>query len=207
LPYDITSFVGDPATTALVINEVQPGTMRTFGDCLANIIRLADAARDAGIQVMHCVKVVRNDALARNKNIPLYRRSDAPRGPDWTPDATPSDGSWPAPELGPDPRDIVMTRIHGMGSATDSGVVPVLLNLGIRNVVLVGVSVNVGILSVTMDLMNYAFEVVIPRDAISGTPPEYVDMVVKYTLKNLATITTTDDVLDVWSGLQSANAG
>jgi len=67
--------------------------------------------------------------------------------------------------------------------------------------------VNVGILSVTMDLMNYAFEVVIPRDAISGTPPEYVDMVVKYTLKNLATITTTDDVLDVWSGLQPANAG
>ncbi len=93
-----------------------------------------------------------------------------------------------------------------MGSATDSGVVPVLLNLGIGNVVLVGVSVNVGILSVTMDLMNYAFEVVIPRDAISGTPPEYVEMVVQYTLKNLATMTTSEAVVDVWSGLTRAEA-
>ena len=94
-----------------------------------------------------------------------------------------------------------------MGSATDSGVVPVLLNLGIRNVVLVGVSVNVGILSVTMDLMNYAFEVVIPRDAISGTPPDYVDMVVKYTLKNLATMTTSDTIVDVWSALNRVGGG
>lgn len=201
MPHDISPLVGDPATTALLVNEVQPGTMQTFGDCLPSIIRLADAARAAGVQVIHCVKVVRRDSLARNKNIPFYRRNDAGRERGVIPDPRPDEGSVPAPELGPDPRDIVMTRIHGMGSATDSGVVPVLLNLGIRNVVLVGVSVNVGILSVTMDLMNYAFEVIIPRDAISGTPPEYVDMVVTYTLKNLATITTTDAVIDVWSGV------
>jgi biuret amidohydrolase len=207
LPYDIRPFVGDSSTTALVINEVQPGTMQTFGECLPSIVRLADAARGAGVQVVHCVKVVRRDALARNKNIPMYRRNDAPRGADWVPDPRPTEGSEPAPEVGPDPRDIVLTRIHGMGSATDSGVVPVLLNLGIRNVVLVGVSVNVGILSVTMDLMNYAFEVVIPRDAISGTPPDYVDMVVKYTLRNLATMTTSDAIVDVWSGPEKAEAG
>jgi biuret amidohydrolase len=201
LPYDVTPLVGDPESTALLINEVQPDTVRTFGDCLPAIVRLADAARAAGVQVMHCVKVVRRDALARNRNIPMYRRNDRPRPSDAVPDAAPVDGSVPAPELGPDPRDIVMTRIHGMGSATDSGVVPVLLNLGIRNVVLTGVSVNIGILSVAMDLMNYAFEVVIPRDAIAGTPPEYVDMVVQYTLKNIATMTTTDAVIDVWSGL------
>jgi nicotinamidase-related amidase len=202
VPYDITPLVGDPETTALLINEVQPEAMRTFGDCLPGVLRLAGAARAAGVQVMHCVKVVRRDALARNKNIPLYRRGDRPRPSAWVPDATPSDSSELVPELGPDPRDIVMTRIHGMGSATDSGVVPVLLNLGIRNVVLVGVSVNVGILSVAMDLMNYAFEVVIPRDAIAGTPPEYVDMVVQYTLKNIATMTTTEAVVDAWAGLR-----
>ena len=207
MPYDITPFVGDPSTTALLINEVQPGTVKTFGDCLPGVLRLADAAHDAGVQVMHCVKVVRRDRLARNENIPFYRRGDRPGEEDWVPDPTPDDGSHLAPELGPDPRDIVMTRIHGMGSATDSGVVPVLLNLGIRNVVLAGVSVNVGILSVAMDLMNYAFEVVIPRDAIAGTPPEYVDMVVQYTLRNIATMTTTDAVVDVWAGLKAANTG
>ena len=104
-----------------------------------------------------------------------------------------------APELGPDERDLVMTRLHGMGAACDSGVVPVLRNLGITTVVVTGVSLNIGIPNTVMDLVNQAFEVVVPRDAVAGTPDDYGEMMIAHTLRFLATICSTDDLLEAWS--------
>ena len=120
-----------PATTALLTNEVQPGTVgggeglaAAGARVLPNIIRLAGAARGAGVQVVHCVKVFRRDSLARNRNVVLYRlRGQLPSGP-VPPDSRPVEDTVLVPELGPDERDLVMTRLHGMGAACDSGVVP-----------------------------------------------------------------------------------
>src|SRR5436190_7943380 len=126
-----------PGSTALLTNEVQPTTVQG-GEGLAaagarvlpNIVRLAGAARAAGVQVIHCVKVFRRDSLARNRNVVLYRlRGQLPSAP-LPPDSRPVEGSVVVPELGPDERDIVMTRLHGMGAACDTGVVPVLRTLG-----------------------------------------------------------------------------
>jgi nicotinamidase-related amidase len=190
----------------LLTNEVQPSTVGG-GDGLAasgarvlpNIVRLAAAARAAGVQVVHCVKVFRRDALARNRNIILYRlRGQLPDGP-VTPDSRPVEGSILVPELGPEERDLVMTRLHGMGAACDSGVVPVLRNLGITTVVVTGVSLNVGVPNTVMDLVNQAFNVVVPRDAVAGTPDEYGEMMIAHTLRFLATITDTDDLVRAWS--------
>jgi nicotinamidase-related amidase len=204
VPFDIAPLV-NPATTALLINEVQPSTVN--GDAPLNVaaakrlpamVQLAAAARDAGVQVVHCVKIFRRDSLARNRNTPLYRRSGVlPTGP-VEPDSRPIPGSVVQPELGPDERDIVMTRLHGMGAVTDTGVVPVLRNLGITSVVVVGVSLNVGIPNTCMDLMNHGFEVVVPSDAVAGTPEEYGEQVIQHTLKVIATVTTSEAILEVW---------
>jgi len=40
--------------------------------------------------------------------------------------------------------------------------------------------------------------VVIPRDAVAGTPAEYVDAVFEHTLRLLATMVTADRVLEAW---------
>jgi hypothetical protein len=40
--------------------------------------------------------------------------------------------------------------------------------------------------------------VVIPRDAVAGIPADYADAVIDNTLSLLATITTTDDLLEAW---------
>ena len=126
-----------PASTALLVNEVQPSTVSGPGDLneagariLPTIVTLVDAARAADVQVMHCVKVFRRDSLARNRNILLYRRRGLVSDEPAKPDSRPVPGSVVAPELGPDERDLVMTRLHGMGAVTDTGVVPVLRNLG-----------------------------------------------------------------------------
>ncbi len=204
MAHDVRPLVA-PATTALLLNEVQPSTVS--GDSplavaaarrLPAVVQLTEGARAAGVQVVHCVKVFRRDSLARNRNTPLYRRSGVlPTGP-VEPDSRPVPGSVVAPELGPDERDLVMTRLHGMGAVTDTGVVPVLRNLGIASVVVAGVSLNVGIPNTVMDLMNHGFEVVVPRDAVAGVPEDYAEQVIQHTLKAVATVTTTEAVLDAW---------
>jgi hypothetical protein len=46
---------------------------------------------------------------------------------------------------------------------------------------------------------NAAYRVVLPRDAGAGFPADYGNAVIDNTLSLLATVTTTDDVLRVWT--------
>jgi nicotinamidase-related amidase len=204
MPLDVGPLIS-PAFTAVLVNEVQPSTVSGPGELneagariLPTIVTLVDAARTAGVQVVHCVKVFRRDSLARNRNILLYRRRGLVSDEAATPDSRPVPGSVVAPELGPDERDLVMTRLHGMGAVTDTGVVPVLRNLGVTSVVVVGVSLNIGVTNTVMDLVNHGFEVVVPRDAVAGTPDSYAEQVVEHTIKHLATVTTSAAIIDAW---------
>jgi hypothetical protein len=47
--------------------------------------------------------------------------------------------------------------------------------------------------------VNFGFNVVIPRDAITGYPVDYTDVIVKNTLSLVAKICTTDDLVELWS--------
>jgi biuret amidohydrolase len=206
VPLDVRPLVV-PTTTALLTNEVQPSTVSgsdalgiAGARVLPAIARLADAARDAGVQVVHCVKVFRRDSLGRNRNVVLYRQRGALPTEPVEPDSRPVPGSEVAPELGPDARDLVMTRLHGMGAACDTGVVQVLRTLGITTVVVAGVSTNIGVPNTVMDLVNQGFEVVVPRDAVAGTDDDYTEQMLANTIRYLATITTTDALIDAWTG-------
>lgn len=206
MPLDVRPLVV-PTTTALLTNEVQPSTVSgsdalgvAGARVLPAIVRLVDAARDAAVQVVHCVKVFRRDSLGRNRNVVLYRQRGALPTEPVEPDSRPVPGSEVAPELGPDPRDLVMTRLHGMGAACDTGVVQVLRTLGITTVVVVGVSTNIGVPNTVMDLVNQGFEVVVPRDAVAGTDDDYTEQMLANTIRYLATITTTDALIDAWTG-------
>ena len=67
-----------------------------------------------------------------------------------------------------------------------------------RTLVGVGVSVNVAIQNFAFDAVNAAYQMVIPRDAVAGFPPEYVELVFAHTLGAIATLTTTQAVLEAW---------
>jgi nicotinamidase-related amidase len=49
-----------------------------------------------------------------------------------------------------------------------------------------------------MDAVNAAYRVVVPKDAVAGIPTEYGDAIIANTLSLLATITTTDELLQSW---------
>ena len=104
----------------------------------------------------------------------------------------------PVLELGPEPEDLVSVRLHGVAPFVGTDLDAMLHNLGIRNVVLVGGSVNIGIVGAAIEAVDLGYRVVIPRDGVIGHPTEYAELVVEHTLALLARITTIDELVAVW---------
>jgi len=101
-------------------------------------------------------------------------------------------------ELAPRDGDWLLTRFHGVTPFHGTELDQMLRNLGVRTVVATGVSVNIGITGLTIEAVNAGYQVVIPRQAVAGTPDDYVDAVLTNTLRLLATIAPVDDVLAAW---------
>ncbi|HEY0225768.1 MAG TPA: cysteine hydrolase [Mycobacterium sp.] len=160
---------------------------------LPNIVRLLPAARQAGVRVVHCLVQRRPDGLGSNHNAKIFTigHGEVNILPD-----TP--GSAVLPELGPEPSDLVLSRWHGVGPMGGTDLDAVLRNLGVSTIVVVGVSLNIAIPNIVMDAVNAAYRVVVPKDAVAGIPAEYGAAMIANTLSLLATITTTDDLLQVW---------
>ena len=156
-------------------------------------MRLLPAARAAGVHVVHCLVQRRPDGLGSNHNAKIFALG---RGEVDILPGTP--GAAVLPELGPAPTDLVLSRWHGVGPMGGTDLDAVLRNLGVSTVVVVGVSLNIAIPNVVMDAVNAAYRVVIPSDAVAGIPTEYGAAMIANTLSLLATITTTDDLLQAW---------
>jgi nicotinamidase-related amidase len=160
---------------------------------LPNITRLLPVARSAGVRVVHCVVQRRPDGLGSNHNAKIFSIG---RGEVNILPGTP--GAAVLPELGPEPTDLVLSRWHGVGPMGGTDLDAVLRNLGVSTIVVVGVSLNIAIPNVVMDAVNAAYRVVVPRDAVAGIPTEYGNAIIDNTLSLLATITSTDDLLQTW---------
>jgi nicotinamidase-related amidase len=81
---------------------------------------------------------------------------------------------------------------------TSTSLDQILRNLGIRTVVATGVSVNLGVLGMAMSAMDLGYQVVIPRDAVAGVPREYADAVLDNSLSLIATLVSSEQLLEVW---------
>ena len=101
-------------------------------------------------------------------------------------------------EIGVDPADIVLPRYHGLGPMTGHATRfdPAQprrdhdrrrRRLG-----------DIGMTNLAFDAVNRGYQIVMPRDAIAGVPPDYADAVIDNTLSLVATITTTAEILATW---------
>jgi nicotinamidase-related amidase len=191
--------------TALVTQECQNGVIgehAVFPELAAaaragmitNAARIAKAARAAGIPVVHCLALRRADGLGASTNARIFgaaRKSGVALLPG-------SDAAAIVPEIGVEDSDVVLTRYHGVGPMGGTDLDPVLRALGVKTVVGIGVSVNVGMTNFVMDAVNAGYQFVLPRDAVAGVPASYADAVIDNTLSLLATVVTTDDVVAAW---------
>ncbi|HET7651930.1 MAG TPA: isochorismatase family protein, partial [Acidimicrobiales bacterium] len=200
----------EPSTTAVLTMELQraivgPGALlpalvdeveRT--GMLDVVRRVCGAARGAGGRVVHCTAVTRADGAgaARNSRLMvLADRARRERGAAAT--AIGSRGAELVDGL-EDERDVVVPRLHGLTPFTSTSLDQILRNLGVRTVVATGVSVNVGVLAMTIEAVNAGYQVVVVRDGVVGVPAEYGQAVLDNTLSMVATIVTSDELLAAW---------
>jgi nicotinamidase-related amidase len=204
LPIDLRALL-DPRGAALLMMECQAGVIGAGArmgplaaavarhGTVAHIARLLAAARRAGVPVFHLTMARRPDGAGTAMNCLLLAA-----GRKGTPLIPGSPQQAIVPELAPQEADHVLMRFHGVTPFHGTELDQLLRNLAVRTVVVTGVSVNVGIPGLTIEAVNAGYQVVLPREAVAGTPDDYVDAVMEHTLRLLATITTVEQVLEAW---------
>lgn len=196
----------DPATTALLTVECQSGVVgeesalpelakeaRDSG-MLDRVAALVEAARGAGVQVLHAVAERRPDGLAANTNARLFRA--AGRLP--VRQLTGSPAVEVAAPITVAEQDLVLRRLHGLSPMAGTDLDALLRNLGIRTLIVTGVSSNIAIPNTVFDAVNLGYQVVVPSDAIAGVPAACTAEVIRNSLSLVATITTAEALLEQW---------
>jgi nicotinamidase-related amidase len=204
MPVDLGALI-DPAHTAVATSECQNGVIGAESvlpdlaasaakELIPNGARICRAAREVGAAVIHCTAGRRPDDRGSNRNARLF--GAILRSPVRMTLGTPATDVVPEFEVADS--DFVLSRIHGLNPMAGTDLDPILRNLGVRTLVVIGVSVNVAVTNLTMDAVNKGYQVVVVRDAVAGVPPEYAEAVIDNTLSVLATVVTTDQLLGVW---------
>ncbi len=178
--------IGDHALWPALVDAARP--------MIPALARLLGAARHHDVPVIHCVAIRREDLRGANTNARLFavaNRSGGLRA------GTPAVEL--VAELGPAASDLVFPKTHGVASLGSTGVDAALRNLGVDEIVLTGVSVNVAIPAIALEAVNCGYRVSIPRDAVAGVPPSYADQVLENSLSLVATLTTVDELIVRWS--------
>lgn len=203
MPIDLSRLI-DPATTAVVTVECQRGVVgdgavfpqlaqavRDSG-MIANGTRVLEAARAAGAHVLHGLAHRRADRGGQTANCMLLALAMKAPGEGLLPGSANAEL---IPEFGPAENDFIVPRIHGVtifhGTELDS----LMRNLGVKTVVLIGVSLNVAILGSAIEAVNCGYQVVVPRDGTAATPPEYGDAVLQHALPMVATVTDCESIV------------
>jgi nicotinamidase-related amidase len=205
VPPDLGSLL-DPAHAAVITSECQNGVIGSdsvlpelaasaAATVIPNGARVCVAARARGVAVIHCTAGRRADDRGSNHNARLF--GAILRSPVRMRLGTPAADV--VPEFALAAEDFVLSRIHGLNPMAGTELDPVLRNLDVTTLVVIGVSVNIAITNLVMDAVNRGYQVVLVRDAVAGVPPSYADAVIDNTLSVLATVVTTADVVACWS--------
>lgn len=186
--------VGEGALMRALVDEVDRQGLR------ATVGRLCRSAREHRVPVVHCTAENRPDGLGATENCKIFAMNARLRRETGS---TPIDQGTPGarlvPELGPETTDVVVSRIHGMTPFTSTSLDQILRNMGVRTLVVTGVSVNLGILGTVISAIDLGYNVVLVRDGVCGVPTDYADAVIDNTLSLLATVCEAADVESAWS--------
>ena len=200
----------EAATIAVVCVECQNGVLgpesvlpalaADSGALVQNLGRLLHAARSRGIRVVHATY---EGMLGGNPTgTARLWRALAPATAQWAPGTA---ATQVIDELLA-PGDLVLPRHHGLFPTLDSELLPVLRGLGVQTVVLAGVSLNLALPHTAGHATQAGFELVVPRDAVGGTPTGYAEQVLNNTIAVLGRLTTVDDLIAEWAGAAAVGA-
>lgn len=197
--------LGPGRKPALLISECQNGlinpehatTMHELAQqaeergLVGRIAALAGAFRAAGLPVAHATIEPAADYEGFDVSSPLaavtVKRGEFRAGT-------------PLPDIHPglalQPGDLLFPRRTAMTAFFRSGLGQALRDRQVDTVVLVGISVNIAIPGTTIEAVNRGLSVLIPEDATAATSTEVHQNAFRHVLPALATITTSQEVID-----------
>jgi nicotinamidase-related amidase len=204
VPMDLTPYL-NPTSTAVVTLEVQenlllprsamiPGLAAhaTSIGLIDRLGRLFESARRVGVRVLYVTDQRRPDGVGAANNEMVGRAISGDRRSGHGPIVAP---------LTPHDEDISIEREHGMTGFYTTPLDAYLRNLGVKTVVLTGVSANIAVNGTAIEAMNLGYRVIVPSDCIAGDPPEYVEQLLRYTIRNVALVAPVKGILDYWDAL------
>ena len=205
---ELTELV-NPKHTVVVTMEVQRGVvgdLSSFPDLqsaaensgvLSNGPSICSAARAQSVRVLHAVATNRADNAGSITNCRMLAASQkinqAGAGL-----IEHTEGAELVPTFGPEPEDILVPRLHGLTPFTSTSLDQIIRNLNAQTIVALGVSLNIGVIGLALSAVDLGYQVVIPTDAVAGVPAEYGREILDRSLSLLATLTTTEELIEAW---------
>jgi gluconolactonase len=193
----------EPRSTALLVVDLQNDTVGergAFADSGApayarehgvveNVMRLVEACRAAGIQVIHVWHVDERGHRDSKTNAELFRSiasADALVRGSW--------GSEPVPGLEPLDGDIVVEK-QRMSSFNSTTLDTKLRGLGTRAVIVCGAWTNWAVEHTCRDAADHGYEAIVVTDGTATISEDYQRAALDYALTTVATRATVDEVI------------
>ncbi|HET7230119.1 MAG TPA: hydrolase [Longimicrobium sp.] len=186
----------DPATTALVLIDLQKGIVwrdtapHTSQTVMANAAKLADAFRAAGALVV----LVRVAFSADTRDVLNPPRDEVP-----PPQKPSADWSDIVPELGPRGTDLVITKKQ-WGAFYGTELDLQLRRRGIRTLVLGGIATNYGVESTARDAWERNYALVLAEDATSTFSEEAHLLALRHVFPRISRVRRTALILSALRG-------
>lgn len=196
----------DPQRAALVLFDTLNGHLKTegggirepFRERVANMRRLLDAARAAGMLVVYAVASHRPD-----DRISSTQRSDTdnrlrpwPEGAPAGPPAVVA-GTWSGEvvaELRPEPADLIVPK-HRWSAFFGTHLDFALRARDIRTIVIAGGSTDVGVASTAFAARDLGYDIVIPRDACTAHELDNEEQLMRRVFPRMARVRSTSDIV------------
>jgi gluconolactonase len=198
----------DPARTALILQDLQNDVMIDGGafadsgapdharsqNVVENVKALADAARRAGVPVIHVWYLVEEGAAGLRQNAPLFegvRGANALVRGTW--------GAAPAEGLERQPGDFVVEKMR-MNAFYDTNLDILLRGLDCENLVITGCGTNMSIEHTARHGADAGFEVVVVSDGTSTVNDEWHNVGLNYALTNVGRTATVAEIAGALGG-------
>jgi gluconolactonase len=192
----------DARRSALIIQDLQNDVISEGGafaesgapahaksqNVIANVSRLADAARAAGTPVIHVHYIVEEGSTGLRQNAPLFigvKDADALVRGSW--------GAAPVDGLEPQPGDHIVEKMR-MNGFYDTRLDILLRGLGADTIVITGAWTNMSIEHTARHGADAGYEVIVVSDGTSTISDEWQHAALNFAMTNVGRVAGSDEV-------------
>ena len=199
----------DAKRSALIIQDLQNDVIGEGGafaesgapghaksqNVIENVKRLAQAARSAGMPVIHVHYIVESGAQGLKQNAPLFvgvKDANALVRGSW--------GAAPVEGLEPQEGDHIVEKMR-MNAFYETRLDILLRGLGAETIVITGAWTNMSIEHTARHGADAGYEVLVVSDGTSTTGEEWQNAALNYAMTNVGRVVSTDEVVQALGAL------